>query len=64
MWNINLDKLWIYFQTNNIIEQETLFELIPYFHQVTNFNLYTGTAEYQNKKVTWDPYQPVEILKQ
>jgi len=55
VWNVNPDKLWIYFQNNNIVEQETFFELVPYFHQVTNFDLYTGSAEYNNKKITWSP---------
>jgi len=55
MWNVNPETPWIDYKSNNTVEQEKLLELVPYFDQVTNFDLYTGTAEYQNKKVTWDP---------
>ena len=55
MWNVDPNKPWIYFQTNNIVERETFFKLIPCFHQITDFNLYTRSAKYNNKKITWNP---------
>jgi len=42
MWNVPPSKSWTDYQSNKEISLETLTNLVPYFHQVTNFDLYTG----------------------
>jgi len=55
VWNINPNTPWTDYASSTTVTQEEFFELVPYFNQVTDFNLYTRTAKYQNKKVTWHP---------
>jgi len=55
MWNVPPNKLWTNYQTNKEVELETLTDLVPYFHQVTNFNLYMGKAKFNNKDIIWTP---------
>jgi len=55
MWNIPPSKTWTDFDSNKDVPLETLTDLVPYFHQVTNFNLYTGKVKFNNKDVIWTP---------
>jgi len=55
VWNVPPSKSWTDYQTNKEIALETLTNLVLYFHQVTNFDLYTGKAKFNNKDVTWTP---------
>jgi len=55
MWSVPPSKTWTNYNTNKDIPLETLTDLVPYFHQITNFNLYTGRAKYNNKDVIWTP---------
>jgi len=55
VWNILPSKSWTDYQTNKEIALETLTNLVLYFHQVTNFDLYTGKAKFNNKDVIWTP---------
>jgi len=55
VWNIPPSKSWTDYQTNKEIALETLTDLVPYFHQVTNFDLYTGKAKFNNKDIIWTP---------
>jgi len=55
VWNIPPNKTWTDYDSNKDIPLETLTNLVPYFHQVTNFNLYMGRAKYNNKDVIWTP---------
>jgi len=55
IWNIKPEQLWVYFQSNLPVERENILGLIPYIHQVTEFDFYTGEAKYNNKDVCWAP---------
>jgi len=55
VWSVPPSKSWTDYQTNKEITLETLTDLVPYFHQVTDFNLYTGKARFNNKDVIWTP---------
>jgi len=55
VWNVPPSKNWTDYQTNKEISLETLTDLVPYFHQVTNFDLYTGRVKFNNKDVIWTP---------
>jgi len=55
MWNIPPSKTWTNYDTNKDIPLETLTDLVPYIHQVNDFNLYTGTAKFNNKDIVWTP---------
>jgi len=55
VWSIPPSKSWIDYQTNKEIPLETLTDLVPYVHQVTNFGLYTRRAKFNNKDVIWTP---------
>jgi len=55
MWSIPPNKVWTDYDSSKEISLETLTNLVPYFHQVTNFNLYTGKAKFNNKDVIWTP---------
>jgi len=51
MWNVPPSKTWTDYQTNKEIALETLTDVVLYFYQVTDFDLYTGTAKFNNKNV-------------
>jgi len=55
MWSVPPNKVWTDYDSNKEISPKTLTDLIPYFHQVTDFNLYTGKAKFNNKDVIWTP---------
>jgi len=55
MWNIPPSKSWTDYQSNKEISLETLTDLVLYFHQVTDFNLYMGKAKFNNKDIIWTP---------
>jgi len=55
MWSIPPNKVWTDYDSNKEISLETLTDLVPYFHQVTDFDLYMGKAKYNNKDVIWTP---------
>jgi len=55
VWNVPPDKSWTNYQTSKEVPLETLTNLIPYFHQVTDFDLYMGKAKFNNKDVIWTP---------
>jgi len=55
VWNVPTSKSWTDYQTNKEITLETLTNLVLYFHQVTDFDLYTGKAKFNNKDVIWTP---------
>jgi len=55
VWSIPPSKTWTNYDTSKDISLETLTDLIPNFHQVTEFNLYMGRAKYNNKDVIWTP---------
>jgi len=55
VWSIPPSKTWTNYDTSKDISLETLTDLVPYFHQVTDFNLYMGRAKYNNKDVIWTP---------
>jgi len=55
VWNIPPSKTWTDFNSNKDISLETLTNLVPYFHQVTDFDLYTGKAKFNNKDMIWTP---------
>jgi len=55
MWNVLPSKSWTDYQTNKNIALETLTDLVPYLHQVTDFDLYIGKAKFNNKDVIWTP---------
>jgi len=55
VWSVPPSKTWTNYDTSKDIPLETLTDLVPYFHQVTDFNLYMGRAKYNNKDVIWTP---------
>jgi len=55
VWSVPPNKDWTNYETNKGISLETLTDLVPYLHQVTNFDLYTGRAKYNNKDIIWTP---------
>jgi len=55
VWNVPPNKSWTDYQTNKEITLETLTNLVLYFHQVTDFDLYIGKAKFNNKDVIWTP---------
>jgi len=55
VWSVPPSKTWTNYDTSKDISPETLTDLVPYFHQVTNFDLYMGRAKYNNKDVIWTP---------
>ena len=55
MWNVPPSKTWTDFNSYKDIPLETLTDSVPYFHQVTNFDLYTGKVKFNNKDVIWTP---------
>jgi len=55
VWSVPPSKTWTDFDTSKDVPLETLLDLVPYLDQVTNFNLYTGKAKYNNKDVIWTP---------
>jgi len=55
VWSIPPTKTWTNYNTSKDISLETLTDLVPYFHQVTDFDLYTGRVKYNNKDVIWTP---------
>jgi len=55
MWNVPPSKSWTDYQTNKEITLETLTDLVLYFHQVTDFDLYMGKAKFNNKDIIWTP---------
>jgi len=55
VWSIPPSKTWTDFDTNKDIPLETLLDVVPYLDQVTDFNLYTGRAKYNNKDIIWTP---------
>ena len=55
MWNVPPSKTWTDFDSNKDVSLETLTDSVPYFHHVTNFDLYMGTVKFNNKNITWTP---------
>jgi len=55
VWNVLPSKSWTDYQTNKEIPLETLTDLILYFYQVTDFDLYMGKVKFNNKGVIWTP---------
>jgi len=55
VWSVPPSKTWTDYDTSKDILLETLTDLVPYFHQVTNFNLYMGKVKFNNKDVIWTP---------
>jgi len=55
VWSVPPSKTWTNYNTSKDISLETLTDLVPYFHQVTDFDLYTGRAKYNNKDIIWTP---------
>jgi len=55
MWNVPPSKTWTDYDSSKDIALETLTDLVLYFHQVTDFDLYTGKARFNNKDVIWTP---------
>jgi len=55
MWNVPPSNNWTDYNSNKDVSLETLTNSIPYFHQVTDFDLYMGTAKFNNKDITWTP---------
>jgi len=55
VWNTPPHKTWTDFKSNKDVPLETLTDLVPYFHQVTEFDLYMGRAKYNNKDIIWTP---------
>jgi len=55
VWSIPPNKVWTDYNSNKEISLETLTNLVPYFHQVTDFDLYMGKVKYNNKDVIWTP---------
>jgi len=55
VWNVPPSKTWTDFNSYKDIPLETLTDSVPYFHQVTNFDLYTGKVKFNNKDVIWTP---------
>ena len=55
VWSIPPSKAWTDYDSSQDIPLETLTNLVPYFHQVTNFNLYTEEAKFNNKNIIWTP---------
>jgi len=55
VWSVPPNKSWTNYSTNKEITLETLTDLVLYFHQVTDFDLYIGKAKFNNKDVIWTP---------
>jgi len=55
IWNIDPKALWIYLQDNQVVKEDTLWEVIPHIEKVENFNLYTGEAQLNGKDIHWNP---------
>jgi len=55
VWSIPPSKTWTDYDTSKDVPLETLLDLVPYLDQVTDFNLYTGRAKYNDKDVIWTP---------
>jgi len=55
VWSVPPNKVWTDYNSSKEISLETLTNLVPYFHQVTDFNLYMGKAKFNNKDVIWTP---------
>jgi len=55
VWNVLPSKSWTDYDSSKDIQLETLTDLVPYYHQVTDFNLYTGKAKFNNKDIIWTP---------
>jgi len=55
VWSVPPSKTWTDFNTSKDVPLETLLDLVPYLDQVTDFNLHTGKAKYNNKDVIWTP---------
>jgi len=55
VWSVPPSKTWTSYNTSKDTSLETLTNLVPYFHQVTDFDLYTGRAKYNNKDIIWTP---------
>jgi len=55
VWSVPPSKTWTDYDTSKDIPLETLLDLVPYINQVTNFDLYTGRAKYNNKDIIWTP---------
>jgi len=55
VWSVPPSKTWTDYDTSKDIPLETLTDLVPYFHQVTDFNLYTEKAKFNNKDIIWTP---------
>jgi len=53
IWNVDPEQPWIDFHLNKPITKEEILELIPYINEVTDFNIYTGEAKYNNKDIRW-----------
>ena len=55
VWNVDPNRPWIDFHNNEVVSREAILELIPNINEVTDFDIYTGTATYKNKNICWNP---------
>jgi len=55
VWNVPPSKSWTDYDSSKNIQLETLTDLVPYYHQVTDFDLYIGKVKFNNKDVIWTP---------